>query len=269
MLEPIEGMDVLVTGAGRGLGRGIACFLGRMGAHLWIVSEVEDELEKTAKKIRNNGGRVRTRVIDLTLESQISQLTREVKKGKGRLVAIINNAAVLERQPLGHIKKDSWERTLKVNLTAPVFLTRDLVPLLSERGGSVINVSSRAGVLGFADQTAYCASKFGIEAFTRCLALELIGSRVSVNSVTPGLKIKPTSITDEDVSVLEPTAVQSWRDPAILGPSFHLLSCLRGAVSGCRFDAFTLAKYIADCGLELTQEQLYSIAEYVLPGVGE
>ena len=195
LTEPIEGMDVLVTGAGRGLGRGIACFLGQVGAHLWITSEVEEELEKTAENIRGSGGWVKTRVIDLASESELSMLTRDVKQGSSRLVAIINNAAVLERQSLQQIQRDSWEYTLQVNLTAPVFLTREMVPLLSDQGGSIINISSRAGVLGFADQTAYCASKFGIEAFTRCLALELSGSKISVNSVTPGLKIKPTSIT--------------------------------------------------------------------------
>ncbi len=269
LTEPIEGMDVLVTGAGRGLGRGIACFLGQVGAHLWIVSEVEEELEKTAENIKSNGGWVKTRVVDLASESQLSMLTRDVKQGSSRLVAIINNAAVLERQSLQHIQRDSWEHTLQVNLTAPVFLTRDLVPLLSDEGGSIINISSRAGVLGFADQTAYCASKFGIEAFTRCLALELSGSKISVNSVTPGLKIKPTSITDADVIALQSTTSQAWSDPAILGPAFHLLACLRGGISGCRFDAFTLANYIADCGSELTLEQLHAVAEYVLPGVDE
>ncbi len=269
LTEPIEGMDVLVTGAGRGLGRGIACFLGQVGAHLWITSEVEEELEKTAENIRGSGGWVKTRVIDLASESELSMLTRDVKQGSSRLVAIINNAAVLERQSLQQIQRDSWEYTLQVNLTAPVFLTREMVPLLSDQGGSIINISSRAGVLGFADQTAYCASKFGIEAFTRCLALELSGSKISVNSVTPGLKIKPTSITDADVVALQSTTSQAWSDPAILGPAFHLLACLRGGISGCRFDAFTLANYIAEFGSELTLEQLHAVAEYVLPGVDE
>jgi len=270
LTEPIEGCDVLVTGAGRGLGRGIASFLGQTGARLWIVSEVESELEMTAENIKSKGGWVRTRVTDLTSDSQISDLVKEIKTESGRLVAIINNAAVLERQSLEQIHKDSWEETLKVNLTTPIFLVRDLIPLLSDRGGSIINVSSRAGVLGFADQTAYCASKFGIEAFTRCLALELVGSRISVNSVTPGLRIKPTSITEEDAAALESTVRQSWGDPIRLGPAFHLLACLRGGVSGCRFDAFTLTNHINEHGLELTAEQLRAIAEYVLPeGGGE
>jgi len=155
---------------------------------------------------------------------------------------------------------------LKVNLTAPVFLTRDLISELSDRGGSIINVSSQAGVLGFANQSAYCASKFGIEAFTRSLALELVGSKISVNSVTPGLKIKPTSITEKDRSMLDPNISQAWADPVRLGPAFHLLARLRGGVSGCRFNAFTLAEYIAEYGSELTVKELHKVAEYVLPG---
>ena len=262
----VEDLDVLITGASRGLGRGIACFLGQAGARLWIASEVESELETTATMIRDKGGRVKVRVTDLSSRSQRSELAKEVKAGSDRLVAIINNAAVLKRQSLADIQEDSWEETLKVNLTAPVFLTRDLISELSDRGGSIINVSSQAGVLGFANQSAYCASKFGIEAFTRSLALELVGSKISVNSVTPGLKIKPTSITEKDRSMLDPNISQAWADPVRLGPAFHLLARLRGGVSGCRFNAFTLAEYIAEYGSELTVKELHKVAEYVLPG---
>jgi NAD(P)-dependent dehydrogenase (short-subunit alcohol dehydrogenase family) len=262
----LEDLDVLITGASRGLGRGIACFLGQAGARLWIASEVESELETTATMIRDKGGRVKVRVTDLSSRSQRSELAKEVKAGSDRLVAIINNAAVLKRQSLAEIQEDSWEETLKVNLTAPVFLTRDLISELSDRGGSIINVSSQAGVLGFANQSAYCASKFGIEAFTRSLALELVGSNISVNSVTPGLRIKPTSITDDDVSALGTEISQAWSDPIGLGPAFHLLACLRGSVSGCRFNAFTLANYIAEHGSEQAVKDLHTIAEYVLPG---
>jgi 3-hydroxybutyrate dehydrogenase len=262
----VEDLDVLITGASRGLGRGIACFLGQAGARLWIASEVESELETTAKMIRDKGGLVKVRVTDLSSRSQRSELAKEVKAGSDRLVAIINNAAVLKRQSLADIQEDSWEETLKVNLTAPVFLTRDLISELSDRGGSIINVSSQAGVLGFANQSAYCASKFGIEAFTRSLALELVGSKISVNSVTPGLKIKPTSITEKDRSMLDPNISQAWADPVRLGPAFHLLARLRGGVSGCRFNAFTLAEYIAEYGSELTVKELHKVAEYVLPG---
>jgi NAD(P)-dependent dehydrogenase (short-subunit alcohol dehydrogenase family) len=262
----VEDLDVLITGASRGLGRGIACFLGQAGARLWIASEVESELETTATMIRDKGGRVKVRVTDLSSRSQRSELAKEVKAGSDRLVAIINNAAVLKRQSLAEIQEDSWEETLKVNLTAPVFLTRDLISELSDRGGSIINVSSQAGVLGFANQSAYCASKFGIEAFTRSLALELVGSNISVNSVTPGLRIKPTSITDDDVSALGTEISQAWSDPIGLGPAFPLLACLRGSVSGCRFNAFTLANYIAEHGSEQAVKDLHTIAEYVLPG---
>jgi 3-hydroxybutyrate dehydrogenase len=262
----VEDLDVLITGASRGLGRGIACFLGQAGARLWIASEVESELETTATMIRDKGGLVKVRVTDLSSRSQRSELAKEVKAGSDRLVAIINNAAVLKRQSLADIQEDSWEETLKVNLTAPVFLTRDLISELSDRGGSIINVSSQAGVLGFANQSAYCASKFGIEAFTRSLALELVGSKISVNSVTPGLKIKPTSITEKDRSMLDPNISQAWADPVRLGPAFHLLARLRGGVSGCRFNAFTLAEYIAEYGSELTVKELHKVAEYVLPG---
>ena len=82
-----------------------------------------------------------------------------------------------------------------------------------------MNVSSRAGVSAFEGQTAYCASKFGIEAFTRCLAQELAGSAVSANTVTPGLRIKPTSITRADAEATDEETRSGWSDPIELGPA--------------------------------------------------
>jgi NAD(P)-dependent dehydrogenase (short-subunit alcohol dehydrogenase family) len=139
-----------------------------------------------------------------------------------------------------------------VNLTAPVLLTHDLLPLLADAGGSVINVSSRAGVMPFEGEAAYCASKYGIEAFTKCLALELGSSPVSVNTITPGIKIKPTSITEEQIPTVPEAERNTWADPAEITPAFLFLARLRGEVSGRRFDALTLTRAIARYGREET-----------------
>lgn len=265
--DALAGADVLVTGAGRGLGSGIAAALAAAGARVWLTSEVADELDWTASGIRAGGGRAEVCVADLAGEEGRGRVARWMGDGADNLRAIVNNAGVLERQPIASIDREHWDRTLRVNLAAPVFLTRDLLPLLQRHGGSIINISSRAGAQGFPRQTAYCASKFGIEAFTRCLALELAGSRVSVNAVTPGIYLKPTSLTRRQADAADEATRARWEDPATLGPAFVFLAGLRGEVSGCRFDARVLTQALEKWGTEGVVGRVHDVAEYVQEGV--
>ena len=261
-LESVESVDVLVTGSGRGLGRGVARAMAAAGARVWLVSEVREELEWTASDIRAAGGEARIFVADLGREDERKRLVRTLRDGADRLRVIVNNAGVLERQPVASLDARHWQRIMSVNLEAPVFLTRDLLPTATGGGGSVINVSSRAGTGAFARQAAYCASKFGIEAFTRCLALELAGSPISTNTVTPGLSIKPTSLTRRDAERMDPDTRANWQDPVKLGPAFLFLAGLRGQVSGCRFDALELTRSLEQWGAGGVMSRIHEIAEY-------
>ena len=267
----LKGIDALVTGAGRGLGSGVAAALAAAGARVWLAAEVPEELDWTATRIRDAGGRAEVCVADLARETERDHLARRVTREADNLRVIVNNAAILERQPLEAVDRGHWDRTMRVNLEAPVFLTRDLLPVLQRSGGSVINVSSRAGVEGFPAQIAYCASKFGIEAFTRCLALELAGSSVSVNAVTPGIHLKPTSLLRRDAEAADAATRARWEDPAILGPAFVFLAGLRGEVSGCRFDAHVLTQALQESGpdgvVDRANEVAHEVAEHVQESV--
>ena len=267
-LVDVQGTDVLVTGSGRGLGRGIAQAMAAAGARVWLVAEVPEELEWTASDIRAAGGEARILVTDLGREDARNGLVRALRKEARKLRVIVNNAGVLEREPVASLDAEHWRRTMSVNLEAPVFLTRDLLPLLAHEGGSVINVSSRAGTGAFAGQAAYCASKFGMEAFTRCLALELAGSPISANTVTPGLSIKPTSLTQRNAGRADAATRAGWRDPVRLGPAFLFLAGLRGQISGCRFDAWTLTRALENWGTRGAMSRIHEIAEYTPEAVG-
>ena len=267
-LVGVEGIDVLVTGSGRGLGRGVAQAMAAAGARVWLVSEVPEELEWTATDIRAAGGEARILAADLGREDERKGLVRTLHRQARRLRVIVNNAGVLEREPVASLDAAHWRRVMSVNLEAPVFLTRDLLPLLEDEGGSVINVSSRAGTGAFERQAAYCASKFGMEAFTRCLALELAGSPISANTVTPGLSIKPTSLTQRDAERADAATRARWRDPAKLGPAFLFLAGLRGQISGCRFDAWTLTRRLEQWGVLEVMNRIHEIAEYTPEAVG-
>jgi gluconate 5-dehydrogenase len=264
-LTTLKDVDALVTGSSRGLGFGIARAFANEGARVWMIAEMESELEEAADEIRAAGGSVEARRVDLAQDADRAALAEELSAEAPDLRVVVNNAGVLERRTVSEIDGAHWDRTFTVNLKAPVFLTRDLLPLLMPEGGSVINVSSRAGALAFKTQTAYCASKFGIEAFTRCLALELAGTRVSVNTVTPGLRIKPTSITRLAAASAGESTRAEWADPIELAPAFCFLAGLRGQVSGFRFDARTLTRALESTDVAETLDRIGNVAEHVPP----
>jgi NAD(P)-dependent dehydrogenase (short-subunit alcohol dehydrogenase family) len=241
----LKGVAALVTGSGRGLGLGVAKALAGAGARVWMAAELEAELHEAADEVRELGGTVQARVIDLADAEQRSALATELLADERDLRVVVNNAAVLERFVVAEVETEHWERMLSVNLTAPVLLTRDLLPALVREGGSVINVSSRAGNHAFTGQAAYCASKFGIEAFTRCLA----------------------SLTRADAARVSPERRAEWSDPVTLAPAFVFLAGLRGEVSGFRFDALTLTRAVEELGAAGTLARIADFAERVPRGV--
>jgi len=251
--------DAVVTGAGRGLGRAIARALATEGHRVWLCSENLPELETTAELIEQEGGSAEVVQTDLSDPNECSTFTRTVKEGAEKLQVVVNNAAIWRPTPVLEMPLSLWSETLAVMLTAPFLVTRDLLPNMLEHGGSVISVSSRSAVMPFEGEAAYCAAKFGVEAFSQCLVLELGNCNVSVNTITPGLKIKPTSITDEQAAELPIEEQQKWHDSMELMPAFVFLARLRGEVTGRRFDAFELTNAIERYGNE---RLLDSIDEY-------
>lgn len=251
----------VVTGAGRGLGRAVAAGLAHEGARLWVCARTKAELDHTVRLIRGAGGRVEARMVDLAEAGACASFVEEVLSGAGSVDVLVNNAGILRVAPVEEVSPGDWSRTLAVNLTAPFLLTRDFLPAMRGRGGSVINVSSRAGVMGFVNECAYCASKFGLEGLTRALALELAETGISVNTVTPGLRIKPTSLTEEAFETAAEDQKDLWQDPARLVPAFLCLAGLRGGVTGLRFDALKLSLALERNGFDMAPERVRELAE--------
>ena len=251
---------IVVTGAGRGLGRAVALGLAREGASLTICDRTVAELDAAECELREAGANVSAHRLDLADAAACERFVIDVVEGEGPVDVLVNNAGVLFRAPLVELTTDTWQQTLAVNLTAPMILSRGFLPGMLERGGSIVHLSSRAGALGFVGETAYCASKFGVEGLTKAMAAELAGTAVSVNSITPGLHIKPTMMTIEDEAQL-PDAERPWRDAAALVPAFVLLARARGAPSGLRFDAQRLAAAVERGGYDLPEELLEELSE--------
>ena len=261
MRESLEGTDAVVTGAGRGLGRAIARALAAEGARIWAVDHTNEELDETVALIERAGERVTALRRDLADPGQCREVAAEVASGASRVSVLVNAAAVLKEATLADTTLDDWTSTLAINLTAPYLLAQAFVPLMADRGGSLINVSSRAGIAPFPREAAYCASKYGIEALTKCLALELAEASLSVNTITPGLRIKPTGLTEAAAAAAPSARRQGWQDPLELGPAFAFLARLEGEVSGLRFDASRLAQALDRDGAEQVLARAQELAE--------
>jgi NAD(P)-dependent dehydrogenase (short-subunit alcohol dehydrogenase family) len=261
MKDRLAGQVAVVTGAGRGLGRAVAVALARAGAKLWVCARTKSELEKTRKQIHSVGGKAESYQVDLGDSEACDKFAAVVLEKSSRVDILVNNAGVLWLTPFEKLSTAAWSQTLAVNLTAPYLLTKAFLSGMREGGGSVINVSSRAGVLGFKDETAYCVSKFGLEGLTRALAIEFEGTKFSANTITPGLRIKPTSMTEQDFEELSEEERQSWHDPDELTPAFVFLAALRGELSGLRFDAHRLSEAMRRDGFDLNPERAKEFSE--------
>lgn len=151
---------------------------------------------------------------------EISTLVGRVVADQGRVDVLANVAGVIELKHLEETTLEDWETILNINLRAPFLTCKAVAPAMKrQRSGSIINVSSRAGVMGFADEIAYCASKWGLEGLSRSIALDLERFGIAVNTLTPGT---PTHTAMSEKTYSEETR-KIWRDPAEITPAFvHL-----------------------------------------------
>jgi NAD(P)-dependent dehydrogenase (short-subunit alcohol dehydrogenase family) len=248
----LEGKVILVTGAGRGLGHGVARGLASYGATVLGVARSDDELAELASVVRQSGGTIETYAVDLGSSNALDRLTRDILARHGRVDAVVNNAAILRLIPFVDLDPKDFDETIAVNLLAPVRLIRAFLPaMLEQERGAIINVSSNAGVKPYAAETDYCATKYGLEGFSYSLAMELAPRNISVNVVSPGYAIKPTSVTAAEFAAWPAERRERYRDPIAMADAFAYLALqepAEGGITGQRFDAYKLAEEVRQRG---------------------
>jgi NAD(P)-dependent dehydrogenase (short-subunit alcohol dehydrogenase family) len=244
----LQGKTILVTGAGRGLGHGVVRGLAGYGAMVLGVARTEPELLELATTVGESGGLFETYVADLSQPETVGRLATKIVERHGGVDSIVNNAAVLRMTPFVALTAADFDETIEVNLLAPVRLIRAFLPAMRERGrGAIINVSSAAGIRPFANETDYCAAKYGLEGFSYSLAMELSPLNISVNLVSPGYAIKPTSVTAAEFAAWPAERRNDYRDPIDMADAFAYLALQfprEGGITGKRFDAFELAEEV-------------------------
>ena len=167
----LEGKAALVTGASSGLGRATAIALARAGADVALVARSQQELDSAKEEISEVGRRALTLPVDLASEVEATGAVERTVEALGRIDVLVNAAGTDAPGTVEELDIEGWDRTLAVNLRAPFLLSKAAFPRMREAGGSmVVNISSVAGKKGWANASAYCASKFGLTGFTEALA---------------------------------------------------------------------------------------------------
>ena len=182
-----DGKIAIVTGASRGIGRGIALALAEAGATVVCAARDLAKLEAVVGEISAAGGKANAHVVDVSSRESIEALISATVTAHGRIDVLVNNAGITRDTLLLRMKPADWDDVIATNLTS-VFISTQAVmkPMLKQRAGSIINIGSVVGLTGNAGQANYAAAKAGLIGFSKSVAREVASRGIRVNVVTPG-----------------------------------------------------------------------------------
>lgn len=212
----VEGKVVVVTGGGAGIGRATAALFAKNGAHVVVTDLKEPEGHETVDKITADGGRALFLAHDVASEEQWKQVLATAKDHFGGIDVLVNNAGIYLIAPVAETTLEQWNRLFSINVTGVFLGAKHAAPYLAQRGGgSIINLSSVAGLLGAAGHACYGASKGAVRILTKDLAAELGGQNIRVNSVHP--TYVKTAMADYGAAMAGKTLDEMGRDMSVLG----------------------------------------------------
>ncbi len=237
-MKLLEGKTALITGAARGIGKGIALRFAQEGANIAFTDLKRDEvMEETEQELAALGVQAKGFASDASSFEQAEQLIADVVKEFGRIDVLVNNAGITRDNLLMRMSEMDWDLVIKVNLKSIFNMTKAVQrTMLKQRYGSIINMSSVVGVGGNAGQANYSASKAGLIGFTKSIAQEIGSRNIRVNAIAPGfIETEMTAkLTDEqrDAWIQDIPLRRSGKPEDVANVALFLASDLSSYVSG-------------------------------------
>ncbi len=184
---PLADKVALVTGGSRGIGRAIALKLASLGAHVAICGRDTGKLDETLATLRASGAHAEGFRADVTKASEVAALVRDAEAKLGPIAILVNNAGMGVFGPVHEKSEEEWDRLMDTNLKSVFLVSKAVVPGMIERkNGDIVNISSLAGKNVFAGGGIYCASKWGVQGLSGCMAEDLREHGIRVSTVCPG-----------------------------------------------------------------------------------
>ncbi|HKD42522.1 MAG TPA: SDR family oxidoreductase [Myxococcaceae bacterium] len=184
---PGKGMTAVITGASRGIGRAAALRFAQDGYEVWGLARSMENLEKLKREAAQHGAELHAARVDASSREEVLAACETILAENGPPTVLINNAGIALSAPLAKTSLDDFDRLMAINIVAPFFFCRELMPAMAAAGGGrVINIASTAALKGFKYTSAYCASKHALLGMTRALAVEFAKKGVTVNAICPG-----------------------------------------------------------------------------------
>jgi 3-oxoacyl-[acyl-carrier protein] reductase len=235
-MKLLENKTALITGASRGIGKGIAITFAKQGANIAFTYNASVEAaQELEKELEAYGIKAKGYQSNAANYDAAQQLAADVLKEFGTIDVLINNAGITKDNLLMRISEEDFDSVIEVNLKSVFNLTKAVIrPMMKQRGGSIINMSSVVGLKGNAGQTNYAASKAGILGFTKSVALELGSRNIRCNTIAPGF------IETEMTEKLNADVVQGWRDSIPLKRG----GTAEDVANACVFLASDMSSYI-------------------------
>lgn len=185
--KPLSGQTTLVTGASRGIGLAIARRLAAMGARIALCARSEKAASQAASLLRSEGAEVLGMAADVTRAAEVAALVEKTSQAYGGIHILVNNAGVGVFGPAHEASEADWDHVMDTNLKGVFLCSKAVVPqMIRRKSGHIINISSLAGKNTFAGGGVYCASKWGLQGLTGCMAEDLRGYGIRVSAVCPG-----------------------------------------------------------------------------------
>lgn len=194
----LTGKVAIVTGGAMGIGYGIAERLAKSGAKVLIADMNEEEAKKSADKLNSSGFEVKSIKVDVSSKAEVDKMVGMAISEFGKVDILVNNAGIYPFKPFMEMTEEDWDKVMAVNLKGMFLCTQAAAAKMAE-GSKIVDISSIAGFVGFAGLAHYCATKGGVNASIRAIAVELAAKKINVNAVAPGAIETPGAKMDDEM----------------------------------------------------------------------